>query len=213
MDRVINTWKGILFTRLGRDYWVLAEKHTAQCIMHLRLCQLGITYLRWPQLAHMLRVCLLFAIAIVAPTCPQSPETHALSLKRRGQLGTLVDALSLQTRYSIPILGGYNERQIAIDLTNSTYYEVLDTICRAQNDVSYFTLELGTLKAKHEIIPCQWLELPASYDQHFKVAIMRVIRRQSDAPDAHAIYYEISVAVFDPPWLSIDGQVDSEVQC
>lgn len=152
-------------------------------------------------------------LGIIISAYSQCPETGKLSLKQRGPLMSLVGALSSQTQYSIPVCGDYERKAISVSLRDATYYEVLDAICRVQADMSYFTLELGELRSRHALAPRKWIELQSSYSQHFKIGVIRYIRRQIDAPDHNSLYDEITLGVFAPPWITVYSGFGCVLDC
>jgi len=140
-------------------------------------------------------------------------EIPRITWEETDYLGLLAKELELKTAGRIRLGKGIERKEVKVAVRDAGFYEVLDALCRAHKEVTYFIeddVQPGTEQLT--ISPGRWIEYPASYHGHFKTALVAMMKTSRSSPEGNETRVETELVVFGPPWTALSWSSGAEVE-
>jgi hypothetical protein len=160
-------------------------------------------------------IALLLPLALVGT--PQDPPTPKdppkVTYEDSGEFRLL--AKDLEFKFGGRIFFGRKiaSKEVSLSVKDAGFYEVLDALCRAHKEVTYFAGdEVGPGSENLTVVEGTWVEYPASYHGHFKTALVALMKTTRSSPEGDARGVEAELVVFGPPWLPLSWTSGAEAE-
>ena len=150
-------------------------------------------------------IALLFLAVLTAPQEPPAPaEPPKVTYEDSGDFRMLVKELELKFAGRIRFAGKIPRKDIQVSVRDAGFYEALDALCRLHKEATYFGGEDWDRGRENLTVAAgPWVEYPAAYHGHFKVALVSMVRTLRTAPEGDAARADASLVLFAPPWISV----------
>jgi hypothetical protein len=142
---------------------------------------------------------LLLAAALGSPQDPPK-----VTYEDSGEFRLL--ALDLERRFKgrLRFFDKIPKKDVSISVRDAGYFQALDALCRAHGEVTYFPRGMdGGTGERLKLFSQPWVEYPASYDGHFKIALISMMRTVRSTAAGDQADVQSDVVLFGPPWISV----------
>lgn len=151
---------------------------------------------------------MILVILLFIPVAPQDPATPTdppkVTYEDSGDFRMLVKELELKFGGRIRFGGKVPRKDITISVRDAGFYEALDALCRLHKEATYFgDHDWGMNREQLTIGAGSWVEYPAAYHGHFKVALTSMMRTLRTSPEGDAARANASLVLFAPPWIQV----------
>lgn len=150
-------------------------------------------------------IALLLPLALGTPQEPPTPkDPPKVTYEDSGEFRLL--AKSLEFKFGGRIFFGRKiaSKEVSVSLKDAGFYEVLDALCRAHKEATYFgSDEPGPRTDNLTVSSGTWIEYPVSYHGHFKTALVALMKTTRSSPEGDAARVEAELVVFGPPWIPL----------
>ena len=151
----------------------------------------------------------LILIAISAGALQEAPkDPPKVTYEDSGDFRLLAMDLERRFRGRIRFAKGIPPKDVSIKVKDAGYFEALDALCRAHKGVRYYDLDETRPPLLDEVTigSGDWLEFPASYHDHFKTALLSMMRVADRAPEGLSGSVLVVLVLHGPPWIPISDE-------
>lgn len=151
---------------------------------------------------------MLMRTLIAAMVLLQAQDGRRITVDHSGSFPDAVQALVTASEARLRVRDGVDPKPVVLKLSKATFFEALDTLCRAHGKVRYFEAPRGPDEGQIELSPNDWIEYPSSYSEDFKVIVSEMAGFAGDTSVASTRFTRVYLSVWGPPWLRLqDDQV------
>ena len=151
----------------------------------------------------------LILIAISAGALQEAPkDPPKVTYEDSGDFRLLAMDLERRFRGRLRFNKGIPSKVVSISVKDAGYFEALDALCRAHKGVRYYDLDETRPPLLDEVTigSGDWLEFPASYHDHFKTALLSMMRVADRAPEGLSGSVLVVLVLHGPPWIPISDE-------
>jgi len=95
------------------------------------------------------------------------------------------------------------EKKIPVKLQAGSFFEALDTVCRAEGNVTYFGSGFARHEGTVEVSARPWIEYPVVYSGPFRIMVCEFTRMTQRSSLGNRGWSRVHMVLFAPPWISV----------
>ncbi|HEU4334286.1 MAG TPA: hypothetical protein VFT32_07300, partial [Candidatus Eisenbacteria bacterium] len=141
-------------------------------------------------------------VTLQEPQAPKDPPK--VTYEDTGDFRLLVLDLERRFQGRVRFGKGIPSKNVSISVRDAGYFEALDALCRAHKEATYYGGD-PEFSRKEPLTASrgEWIEYPAVYSGHFKLALVSMMRTAVSKPEGEVHRVDAGLVLFGPPWLSL----------
>lgn len=103
-------------------------------------------------------------------------------------------------------------KEFPLKLTEASFFEALDGVCRAHGSVSYFGATFSGPDGTIDVHADPWVEYPVQYSGPFRIMISELSRVTQASSLGNRGWSRVHMVLFAPPWISVGRESGAKAE-